>query len=307
MKCYQSSNEGLTRKGVRAVVDCIIEGIDFKDVEDLMGGMIKVLNELPFHHIIQQVVFDSNEPIGSSYMLYRFRGLTSGKDYIGIRAVVRRNRVNRVLFTIPSGLDLGLDFPQYRANSEPSTAEGSGVAPGQTYIPNMVIYNILGVPEIDVSRWKLEVEGDVANPLQLTLSELYELGMESVVTDFHCVTGWSVKGVEFSGVSLRKLLNIAEVGEEAKWLIAYSADGYSAVIPLGEALRSNSLVALEMNGEPLDILHGYPARLLFPHLYGWKSVKWVTRIRVSRVYEDGYWEALGYHPRGRADLEERFK
>lgn len=307
MKCYQTSNDGLARKGVRAVIDCAIEEAEIGDVGDVVREITRALNSLPFGRDVKQIAFDSNEAIGSTHMLYRFRGLLGGNEYIGIRVIVKRNRARRILFTIPSGLELSSDFPPYDANVERPPAVGGGEAPGQTYIPNMVIYNILGVPEIDISKWRLEVEGEVSNPLKLTLSELYELGIENIVTDFHCVTGWSVKGVEFSGVPLRRLLEMAGIGENAKWLIAYSADGYSAVIPLSEALHGKSLVALEMNGKPLDILHGYPARLLFPQLYGWKSVKWVTRIKVSSVYEDGYWEALGYHPRGRADLEERFK
>jgi len=116
-----------------------------------------------------------------------------------------------------------------------------------------------------------------------------------------------VRGLEFAGVPVLKLVELAKPLEPAKWVYVESLDGYSTIMPVEDFPRSENLVALEMNGRPLHPLHGYPARLLVPSLYGWKSAKWVKRIHFTDKYIDGYWEALGYHPRGCVDLEERFK
>jgi len=294
-------------KGVEAVVDCPVTDYAYKSLADLKDLSLKILAELGLK---AEVALDSNENIGTTHMLYRFRGVVGEGSYIGVRVVTRSGRVLRVLLTLPSTkLVENRSFAAY--NPEPDLAgssHGSSEAPGQYYIPNFVIYAILGYPRsLDVSSWKLEVAGLVDNSLSLSLKDLYELGIEAIKIDFHCVTGWSVRGVEFAGPSFTKIAELARLHETAEWVYVESLDGYTAVVPLEEVLKPGVLVALEMNGKPLEPEHGYPARLLIPHLYGWKSVKWIRRIVFTDKYTDGYWEALGYHPRGRVDLEERFK
>jgi DMSO/TMAO reductase YedYZ molybdopterin-dependent catalytic subunit len=127
------------------------------------------------------------------------------------------------------------------------------------------------------------------------------------VEDFHCVTGWSVRNVKWKGVSLRKIMDLARVKENASWIYTVSLDGYTTVIPIEDAKSPKAMIALMLNDKPLSIEHGFPARIIIPHLYGWKSGKWLNKIVFIDSYIDGYWEARGYHERGNVWEEERFK
>jgi DMSO/TMAO reductase YedYZ molybdopterin-dependent catalytic subunit len=147
----------------------------------------------------------------------------------------------------------------------------------------------------------------VERPIELTYNELLSMINVKYTRDFHCVTGWSVKDVEWEGVKIRDLAKVAGVKDTAEWVIFQSADGYDSIVPIEDALSEDAIIALRMNGKPLDIKSGYPARPIIPHLYGWKSAKWLTTIEFTKEYRDGYWEAMGYHERGNAYLEERFK
>jgi len=184
---------------------------------------------------------------------------------------------------------------------------GEGVPPGQRLVKDFIIYAVLGKPVIDVDRWVLEVGGEVERVLRLRYPDLLSMPSKEVVTDFHCVTGWSVPSVRLRGVPTRVLAELSGVMEGVRWVKTFSADGYTTVIPLEDFLDDDALVVLEINGKPLSHEQGFPARVFVPHLYGWKSGKWLTRIVFMREYEDGYWESLGYHERGNVWLEERFK
>ncbi len=305
LKCYLTGHNMLEKRGVVAVIDCPIDGYSFRTTSDLQWLIKDFIKKLD---IEGKIVFDSNEAIGTTHILYRYHVLLND-EYIGVRLVSRENSVYRVLFTIPRKELLGkLRFKKYDPLKDMKPAEYRSRAPGQYYVPNLVVYASLGMPrDIDLSTWRLELSGLVENPLSLRLSDLYAIGIKTIKINFHCATGWSVREVEFTGPALGQLIKRVKPSDSVKWVYVESLDGYSTIIPYSEALRNNVLVALEMNRRPLDPEHGYPARLVIPHLYGWKSAKWVYRIVFIDEYRDGYWEALGYHPRGRVDLEERFK
>ena len=311
--CYQTTSNGLSRKNVSMVVDCPVTGVDVNSIRDIYRFIEETI-PLVFSNIRYEIVFESNEPIGSTHTLHRFRIPINENYYIGVRVVVRGRSLKRILFTIPSGVNIKVTNPkQYRYDpgGDVETNYTSGIRdtgiPGQVYIDIPIVYAILGVPSINVSEWILKIEGMVEKPIELSLNDLYELGIEEIETDFHCVTGWSVRNMVFAGIPLRKIIELVKPYTSVKWLYANSLDGYSTIFPFSEALEPKSIIAIEMNNKPLDILHGYPARLIIPHLYGWKSIKWLNRIVFLEEYRDGYWEALGYHPRGRVVLEERFK
>jgi DMSO/TMAO reductase YedYZ molybdopterin-dependent catalytic subunit len=179
--------------------------------------------------------------------------------------------------------------------------------PGQRYIPKFVIYAEFGIPNIDLDKYRLVVEGLVRNRLELNYHDLVKLIDTEYRSDFHCVTGWSVRDVHWRGIKLSKILDMAGVDENAKYLYLVSLDNYTTIIDINDAKDPRAIIALEINGRPLSIEQGFPARVFVPHLYGWKSAKWLSRIIVLDKYIDGYWEARGYHERGRVWEEERFK
>ncbi len=186
-------------------------------------------------------------------------------------------------------------------------SRSDSLPPGQKAIPNFIIYRILGQPEVDLNSWRLRVGGYVSNPLTYTYNDLLEIADTSYVSDFHCVTGWSVRNVIWEGVSLRKLAAEAQPSRNVEWVYVRSLDKYTTVIPYEDFLDERGLLVLRINGKPLSLEQGFPARIFIPHLYGWKSAKWVTEIIFTEEYRDGYWEALGYHQRGNVWREERFK
>jgi DMSO/TMAO reductase YedYZ molybdopterin-dependent catalytic subunit len=179
--------------------------------------------------------------------------------------------------------------------------------PGQVWGKKYVIYAYNGIPKVEVGDWTLKVTGLVGRPLEYNYEEVNGLPMLSYTKSFHCVTKWSIENPTWEGVSIRLLAEMAEVKPEATWVMFHCLDGYTAPIPLEDALKDDSIVALKMNGKPLLQAQGFPARPFMPQLYGWKSAKWLNEIEFIPRYEDGYWEMYGYHERGNVWEEERFK
>ena len=122
-----------------------------------------------------------------------------------------------------------------------------------------------------------------------------------------CVTKWSIKDVVWEGVAFREIAQLTGVKPETKWVMFRCADGYSAPVPLEDAMVEDSVIAFKMNGRPIPLDQGYPARPFIPQLYGWKSAKWLNEIDFLPEYEDGYWEMYGYNESGNIWEEERFK
>jgi len=309
-QCYETSSKGLLSKGVSRVLDCAVEEHAVRDVQEIIDYTLSLVNRALGKNT--SLLFDSSECIGTTHTLYRFRiPLEKGK-YIGVRVIVRGRTVVRVLLTLPTGLDIDLHYQRAIYNPTRELTENQSITQtdppkGQVYVDLPVVYAILGIPEVDLRNWGLSINGLVENPAVYTLPELYDLGVETVKTSFHCVTGWSVRELEFTGVPAERIIEVVKPLKSVEWVYIESLDGYSTIIPFTEFNNPKSLIAIEMNGKPLDILHGYPARLVIPQLYGWKSAKWISRILFTDKYIDGYWESMGYHPRGRVDLEERFK
>jgi len=131
--------------------------------------------------------------------------------------------------------------------------------------------------------------------------------MLSPFATLDCVTSWSIRDVVWEGVPFRALVKLTGVKADAQWVMFHCADGYTAPVPLEDAMVEDSLIAFKMNGKPIPIQQGFPARPFIPHLYGWKSAKWLTGVEFLHEYEDGYWENFGYHERGNIWDQERFK
>ncbi|HXW95672.1 MAG TPA: sulfite oxidase-like oxidoreductase [Nitrososphaerales archaeon] len=183
----------------------------------------------------------------------------------------------------------------------------AGLPPDQVWGKKFVIYAALGIPRVDPQQWKLRVDGLVSNPAEHTYDQLVSRPQNSLVRSFHCVTRWSIKDVAWEGLLIRDLLAPAGVSPDASWLMFHCVDGYTAPVPLEDALKEDSILAFKLNGKPLSAEQGFPARPFIPGLYAWKSAKWVNRMELLPDYRDGYWETYGYHERADVWEEERFK
>lgn len=302
MRQYVVKSDSLMRKGVDYVIDVNPEeSLVFNTLDEIYANVRRLSKLIGFD---REHVFQGNEAIGSDYMLFKYHVQING-FYVSVRVVTKGRSIVRVLYTIPKGVSLSLraEPSRYNVDEELTVKEGKGVR-GQVWIPYPVVYAILGVPDVKANEWLLNVKGLVEKEVSLRLPDLYELGVVEINVDFHCVTGWSTK-LTFTGVGLSKLIDLAKPVEGVKWVYIECLDSYTTVFPYSEV--SNAIVALEMNGKPLAIEHGYPARLVVPTLFGWKSAKWVKNVVLMDSYVDGFWEALGYHPRGKVEFDERFK
>ena len=180
--------------------------------------------------------------------------------------------------------------------------------PGQRFVRNWVIYSALGVPIVDLEKWRLSITGLVEKQISYSYKELVESQLiVKLKRDFHCVTGWSIPSVQWEGIPIKILADKAVIKPKASWVMFYCMDGYTATVPIEDALKEDSIVAFRMNGEPLSAEQGFPARPFIPHLYGWKSAKWLVEIEFIKDYVDGYWEMRGYHGRGNIWYGERYK
>ena len=163
------------------------------------------------------------------------------------------------------------------------------------------------VPKVDTSTWTFEVSGLVDRPFTLTYDELLQLPRKTVHCDIHCVTRWSRLDNTFEGVAVQLLLERAGVKPDAQYCLVSAEQGFTTNLPLADLDLPANLIAFRWNGEWLTPEHGGPARLLVPHLYFWKSAKWVRGLALSEHDRPGFWEELGYHDRGDPRKEQRYR
>jgi DMSO/TMAO reductase YedYZ molybdopterin-dependent catalytic subunit len=162
-------------------------------------------------------------------------------------------------------------------------------------------------PELSTATWTFAVDGEVAQPTTWTWDEVHALPGSTYEGDIHCVTTWSRFGMRFAGVSVDTLLAVARPRATATHVLARSHTGYTTNLPLEDITGGRAWVAWEVDGAPLPVDHGGPARLLVPHLYFWKSAKWVSGLTLLDHDEPGFWEENGYHDRGDPWLEQRYQ
>jgi DMSO/TMAO reductase YedYZ molybdopterin-dependent catalytic subunit len=162
-------------------------------------------------------------------------------------------------------------------------------------------------PKLSTDSWTFAVDGLVDHPTTWTWDEIHHLPASTYAGDIHCVTTWSKLGMTFTGVSVDALLAVAGVQPAAAYVVASSHTGYTTNLPLDDVVGGRAWVAWEVDGGPLPVAHGGPARLLVPHLYFWKSAKWVSALKLLDHDEPGFWERNGYHNRGDPWLEQRYQ
>jgi DMSO/TMAO reductase YedYZ molybdopterin-dependent catalytic subunit len=184
--------------------------------------------------------------------------------------------------------------------------EGQRLPPGQIVTVKWPVLHYGTVPKVDLATWRFRVWGAVEQPFELTWDELMGLPHQETVCDIHCVTRWSRYDNVFGGIPVQSIIQRGKVKPEARFVLVHAEQGYTTNVPLSDLDRPANLLALTHNGSDLDPEHGGPVRLLIPHLYLWKSAKWVTGLEFLEEDYPGFWEQNGYHKRGEPWAEERY-
>ena len=187
-----------------------------------------------------------------------------------------------------------------RADADPSR-----VPPGQYVTLDFPVLSAGPTPRTPLAQWSFTIDGEVGEPAAWSWEELLALAAEKVRVDIHCVTKWSKLDTNWRGVSIDTLL--ASIETEAGYVTAWSDGGYTTNLALADLTGGRAWIAYEYDGAPLDPEHGGPARLLVPHLYFWKSAKWVRGLTLTRDDKPGFWENYGYHNHGDPWLEQRYQ
>ncbi|SIQ97526.1 DMSO/TMAO reductase YedYZ, molybdopterin-dependent catalytic subunit [Rhizobium sp. RU20A] len=187
-----------------------------------------------------------------------------------------------------------------------SRPETERLPPGQHLVKNWPVLDLGVQPQIPLSAWRLDVTGAVENRLSLNWDQFNALPTSTFVSDMHCVTTWSRYDNRWQGVSTHDLLDLAMPTENATHVLLTSFDGYTTNLPLADFAADDAILATHWEGEPISTEHGGPMRLIVPHLYLWKSAKWLREIQFIPADKAGYWERNGYHMRGDPWREERY-
>jgi DMSO/TMAO reductase YedYZ molybdopterin-dependent catalytic subunit len=183
-------------------------------------------------------------------------------------------------------------------------ADSKRVPPGQYVTNGFPVLSAGPTPHTRLADWTFAIGGEVDAPVSWTWDELRALPSETVTVDVHCVTKWSKLGTSWTGVALDTLLD--GVATAADYALAYCDGGYTTNLPLEDLTGGKAWVAYAYDGEPLEPAHGGPARLLVPHVYFWKSAKWVRGLELLHDDEPGFWERYGYHNYGDPWREQRY-
>jgi DMSO/TMAO reductase YedYZ molybdopterin-dependent catalytic subunit len=184
-------------------------------------------------------------------------------------------------------------------------AEGR-LPPGQSLTLKWPVLQAGGVPHFDPAKWDFKITGLVDAPKRLSWEEFRRLPQTEVTSDFHCVTRWSRLDNHWKGVLFTEVMKLVVAKPEANFALVLAEEGYTANVPMEDLLRPNVLFAFDHDGEPLTAEHGGPLRLIVPHLYAWKSVKWVRGFTLLDYDQLGFWERNGYHEYGDPWKEQRY-
>ncbi|MBY8874708.1 sulfite oxidase-like oxidoreductase [Micromonospora sp. PLK6-60] len=182
---------------------------------------------------------------------------------------------------------------------------GPDLPPGQYLTEDFPVLSAGPTPRVPLDTWQFVISTETGAEFRWSWDELMALPQETPTVDIHCVTRWSKFGTSWQGVSLDTLLD--GVDTAADYAQAHSYGGYTTNLPLDDLRDGRAWVVHSYDGEPLPAEHGGPARLLVPHLYFWKSAKWVRGVRLTVEDEPGFWETAGYHDYGDPWREQRYQ
>ena len=182
--------------------------------------------------------------------------------------------------------------------------DASRLPPGQYLVSGFPVLTAGPTPHTPLTEWSFAITGEVDTERRWSWEEFLRLPRETITKDIHCVTKWSKFDTSWTGVSVDVLME--QVETVADYVVAFSDGGYTTNLPLQDLLDGKAWIAFEYDGRPLDPEHGGPARLLVPHLYLWKSAKWVRGLSLENEDRPGFWESNGYHMYGDPWNEQRY-
>jgi DMSO/TMAO reductase YedYZ molybdopterin-dependent catalytic subunit len=197
-------------------------------------------------------------------------------------------------------------FDRNRAQLKAKGIDPSRLPPGQYSTDRFPVLHVGDVPTYAPGQWNLTINGLVDRPFTIDYAELTAMEPVSITTDIHCVTKWSKFDTGWTGVRVRDLFARAGVQAAATHVMGHAEHGYTANLPLADVTTENALVVYAFGGEPIEPIHGGPVRLLVPHLYFWKSPKWLRGLELRDRDAPGFWEQNGYHMYGDPFREQRF-
>ncbi|MCP3398096.1 sulfite oxidase-like oxidoreductase [Bradyrhizobium sp. CCGB20] len=184
--------------------------------------------------------------------------------------------------------------------------EDQRLPPGQHLTKDWPVLDLGVVPPVSRERWRLDVYGAIENPVFWTFAEFTAQKQDQFTSDIHCVTTWSRYDNAWEGLATRELLAACQPRADARFVVLHSYDGYTTNLALEDFAAEDALLAHSWSGQPLSDEHGGPVRLVVPHLYFWKSAKWLQAIEFLTEDAPGFWEVRGYHNRGDPWAEQRY-
>lgn len=188
---------------------------------------------------------------------------------------------------------------------KPSAELKDRVPPGQHLAKGFPVLTYGETPKISTDQWEMKIWG-LATPLTLRWADLMAMPQSHFTADFHCVTTWSKLDVEWTGIKVTDFMQQIELDPKAAYIMQHCYGGYTTNLALDDFLREENFFAHTLLGEPLPADHGGPLRLVVPHLYAWKSAKWINGLEFLMEEQLGFWERNGYHRRGEPWAEERY-
>lgn len=188
----------------------------------------------------------------------------------------------------------------------PQEDKAARLPPGQYLTNDFPVLSAGPTPHISLDKWTFTMEGLVNHKVTWTWEEFMKLPSQSFQVDISCVTKWTKLDMRWEGVSVDTLLQQVQLDPKARFVMAFSHEGYTTNLPLNEILNGKAFIAYRYDGKALAPEHGGPARLVVPHLYFWKSAKWVAGLRFMENDQPGFWESAGYNNHGDPWKEERY-
>lgn len=193
---------------------------------------------------------------------------------------------------------------KFGLTSTPSTS--SRIPVGQVLTTNFPVLDLGVRPDLDIHNLQIRISGKVKNPQVIDYHKFMDLPKVDLIKDFHCVTRWSKLDIKWRGVLFSEIVKLAQPLEDAKFVIFGSRDGYTTNVSMAECLEFEALIAYELDGSPIPLMHGGPVRALVPNLYGWKSAKFLDEIKFTDQNVPGFWETRGYNMHGDPWKQERY-